>query len=156
MDVMTAAFALVHDYPGGAVALAPVIGKNPATLSHEVNPNYPTAKLGLDDAVKLSVWTQDRRIASAFASQVGCMLLPLPATERECSGIEALTTMAREFAELIAEAGAALADNRVTPNEIARIQEEAAQLVASVETTLHKLTAMAAAGSKPARKAANA
>ncbi len=54
MNATLAAFHLVSDYRGGAVALAPLMGKNPATLSHEVNPNYGAAKLGLEDAIKLS------------------------------------------------------------------------------------------------------
>ena len=46
MNVTLAAFNLVADYPGGAVSLGRMLGKNPATLSHEVNPQYATAKLG--------------------------------------------------------------------------------------------------------------
>lgn len=143
MDVMTTAFNLVHGYPGGAVALAPVLGKNPATLSHEVDPNYPTAKFGLADAVRLSVWAQDRSIASAFASQLGCMLVPLPALDLDCSSFEAITKMAREFGELASEVGDAVRDGKVSANELKRVQDEAAQLVAAVEATVQHVATMA-------------
>lgn len=145
MDVLTAAFQLIHAYPGGAVALAPVLGKNPATLSHEVNPNYPTAKFGLDDAVKLSVWTCDRRIASAFASQVGCMLLPLPQGDETGTTLEDVAAMAREFADLAAEVSKAVADGKVSANELARVQREAAELVGRVETTVKHVAELAGA-----------
>lgn len=155
MDAMTAAYGLVQDYPGGAVALAPVLGKNPATLSHEVNPNYPTAKLGLADAVKLSVWTGDRRIAAAFASQLGCMLLPLPSTRVDCSSFEAVAKMAQEFSDVVQEVSNAVADGKVSPNELERVQHEAAQLVAAVETTIGHLTTLMQQA-QDRRQAANA
>lgn len=143
MDTMTAAFNLVRDYPGGAASLAHVVGKNPATLSHEVNPKYPTAKFGLADAVTLSIWTQDRRVLSAFASEMGCMLVPLPDSAQVGNSFEALSRMSREFAELVGEVSEAVADGRVSPNELARVQGEASQLVASVEATVRHLAAMA-------------
>lgn len=142
MDTMTAAFNLVHGYPGGAVTLAPVLGKNPATLSHEVNPNYPGAKLGLEDAVKLSVWSRDRSIVQAFASQLGCMLLPLPDARLNCTSFEAIAAMAKEFGDLVAEVSEAVSDNKVNANELKRVQAEAAQLVACVETTVAHLASM--------------
>lgn len=144
MDVMSAAFNLVHNYPGGAVALAPMLGKNPATLSHEVSPHYPTAKFGLEDAVKASVWTGDRSIASAFASQVGCMLVPLPQVAGDLNGFEALSKMAKEFGELVGEVGDTVSDGKVTPNELKRVQAEAAQLVAAVEATVQHVAGLVA------------
>lgn len=143
MNILLSAFHTVHDFPGGAVALAPILGKNPATLSHEVNPNYPTAKLGLEDAVKLAVWTQDRRMATAFAAQVGCMLVPLPESVRVGTSFEALASMAKEFAEMVAAVTTAMADDRVTPNDLAMVEAEAAQLVVSVQATVQHVQAMA-------------
>ena len=143
MNILLSAFHVVHDYPGGAVALGPMLGKNPATLSHEVNPNCVGAKMGLEDAVKLSVLTQDRRIATAFAAQVGCMLMPLPDMPRAGTSFEALAGMAREFAELVATVTEAAADGRVSPNELRRVEAEAAQLVVSVQSTVAHVAALA-------------
>lgn len=142
MNVMLAAFNLVHDYPGGAVALGPILGKSPATLSHEVKGSLPHAKFGLSDAVKLSEWTGDRRIAHAFAAQIGCMLVSLPDTHRAGTPLQALADMAREFAELVASVTEAASDNRVTRNELMRVEREAGELVASVQVTVEQLSAM--------------
>ena len=143
MDVMLAAFHLVRDYPGGAVALGPMIGKGAATLSHEVNPNYPTAKLGLDDAVRLSVLTRDKRIATAFAAEVGAMLVPLPDAGMDCTSFGAISAMAREFSEMVGRVGEALADGRVSSNELSAVQAEAARLVAAVQTTVQHVATVA-------------
>lgn len=142
MDVMSAAFNLVHNYPGGAVALAPVLGKNPATLSHEVSPHYPTAKFGLEDAVKLSVWSGDRSIASAFASQVGGMLIPPPDVRVDCTSFTAISRMAQEFSDLVQAVSTAVEDGKVSSNELERVQREAAQLVSAVETTVGHLSTL--------------
>ena len=154
MNISLAAFHTVHDFPGGAVALAPILGKNPATLSHEVNPNYPTAKLGLEDAVKLAVWTQDRRMATAFAAQVGCMLMPLPEVPRAGTCFAALSAMAREFAELVASVTEAAADGRVTPNELKRVETEAAQLMVGVQATVQHIASLAQRRVQAANEAA--
>ena len=154
MNILLAAFHTVHDYPGGAVALAPILGKNPATLSHEVNPNYTTAKLGLEDAVKLAVWTQDRRMATAFAAQVGCMLMPLPESPRGGTCFESLASMAREFAELVASVSEAASDGRVTPNELKSVETEAAQLVERVQATVAHVASLAQRRVQAANEAA--
>jgi hypothetical protein len=119
MDVMHAAFQLVHQYPGGATALAPVLSKTPATLSHEVSPNYPTAKLGLADAVALSKWTGDRSMP------VGTDLIA-----------EHTANLAREFGHLMTEVAKGMADGSINANEMARIEREGSELVAALQSLL--------------------
>jgi hypothetical protein len=138
-DVAQAAFALVRQFPGGAAALAPVVNKTATTLSHEVSPNYPSAKLGLEDAVALSVWSQDWRIANAFVGQMGGMVIPLP---KVCAGetsLAALSELARDFSGLVEQVTGAIADGRVTRNELDRVQTQAAELVASVQATVQRV-----------------
>ena len=85
MNVIDAAYGVVHDYPGGSDSLAPRLGKASVTLSHEVA-RVGTAKLGLDTAVKVSVLTGDFRILDAFALQCGRMVLPLPCADGDHGG----------------------------------------------------------------------
>ena len=47
-------------------------------------------------------------------------------------GLIPLGTMAHEFGQLLGEASTALADGHVTPNELARIQREAGDLLAAL------------------------
>ncbi len=77
-DLQAAAFNVVADYPGGATALAPLIGKAASTLSHEVDLRCQGAKLGLHDAGKLTLVTGDLRIVHAFCALAGGRFEPLP------------------------------------------------------------------------------
>ncbi len=150
MDVNMAAFRLVHDAPGGAAALAPVLGKRADTLSHEVSPNYPSAKLGLADAVTLSEWTGDRQVLNAFAATMGCCVVPLVAEVPGAEGAAAYTAaLASEFGELMAACAAGLADGTVTDNERERIEREGAELMSALQRLLGEVRAINLAG-KPA------
>jgi len=143
MNVQTAAFNLVHDYPGGATALAPLLGKSASTLNHEVEPNYATAKLGLADALKLTMLSKDRGILNAFAMACHCMVLPLPSSPEgiDDDTFTSVTRMAREFAEVISQIAEVTADGAVSDNELGRVEREAAELVAAVQAVLAALQA---------------
>lgn len=78
MDVFDAAYRVAHDFPGGAVALARVLGKNPGTFLNEVNPGQDTHKLGVGDAVAATIAARDFRILSAFADSCGHLVFPKP------------------------------------------------------------------------------
>ncbi|WP_341772648.1 phage regulatory CII family protein, partial [Burkholderia pseudomallei] len=47
MNIIDAAYAVVHDYPGGSESLAPRLGMSAAVLRNKVNPNNATHHLGL-------------------------------------------------------------------------------------------------------------
>lgn len=148
MDVKTAAFNVGHDFKGGVVALAPQIGKNPNTLNAELA-CIGTAKLGLSDAVKMTIVAQDFRVLEAFAGQCGRMTLPLPEMldmEDTNDCLEALARTSREYSELCMEVCASLADKVISDNERARIQREGGQLVASLHQLLAAVDAHHQAG----------
>lgn len=153
MDVNLAAYHLVNDHPGGAATLAPLLGKHQATLSHEVNPNYPSAKFGLADAVTLSVYTRKTTVLDAFAAQMNAVVLMLPTEDEAGTTFSALSTMAKEFADLVERVTAAVADGRVSRNELAAVQREASQLMAAVHSTVRSVSDLAEAEA-PARIAA--
>lgn len=138
-DLESAAYLVVADYPGGAAALAPRIGKAPSTLSHEVDPRCPHAKLGLHDAGKLTVVSGDLRIVHALCALAGGRFQPLPghaAPGAPVDPLAAMGAMAHEFADLVAQAGAALADGNVTQNEMRAIQREAGELLGALNHLL--------------------
>ena len=137
MDVLTAAYHLVADYPGGATALAPQLGKAAGSLSHEVNRNSPHAKLGLVDAVKLTVLSGDTRIVAAFAAEAGGLFIPgVPAGSSDTDTMEALGRLAKEFSDLVGLTTTAMADRRVTSNELDRLEREAGELVVAAQQVL--------------------
>jgi len=144
MDVLTAAFNVVHDYPGGAPALATRLGKASSTLSHEVQAGYPGAKFGLLDALKVTKLSGDLGILNSFAAECGCLVLPvmagvLPVMAGVGSGdgaMLALSKLATEFGDVVSEVSKSLADGSVSDNELLRVEREAGELVAAVQAVL--------------------
>ena len=141
MNLLDAAYNLVHDYAGGASSLAPRLGKSSTYLSAEVSATG-TAKLGLLDADKLTGLTGDLRILRAFALNHGQMLVPLPDAvvlgDDDC--MLRLADTAREFGDLCKEVAGDLVDGRISINELKRIDRECGELIASVHA-LHESVA---------------
>lgn len=133
MNLLDAAYNVVHDYPGGSHSLAPRMGKSATTLSHEVAADG-TAKLGLLDAAKITTLSGDLRILEAFATNCGQMLVPLPAAV-DLQSDDCMLRMAatvREFGDLCTEVAADLQDGKISDNELARIDRECGELIAAV------------------------
>ena len=147
MSVLDAAFHAVHDYPGGASALAVRINKGVSTLCHELRGDG-TAKLGLVDAVKLSHLTGSTAIVQAFAAELGGVFMPL-APAAQSGDIEQLGQAAKEFGELAARYAQAVADGRITRNELVQLEREAIESIGAITTLLMGARARHEAG-KPA------
>lgn len=141
LDLNAAAYNLVADYPGGATALGPLIGKAASSLSHEVDLRCSGAKLGLHDAGKLTCVSGDLRIVHAFCALAGGRFEPLPGSGADAPApallpMAAMAATAHEFGELIGQAGQALADGNVTANELRGIQREAGDLLRALNQLL--------------------
>ncbi len=130
--VLDAAFHAAHDYPGGVAALAARMGKHQGTICHELT-GTGTAKLGLVDALKLSHLTGSRSILNAFASELGCVVLPLPAHHAGIDTFRQIADTAREFGEFITSVADAAGDGEVSANELARVDRELGELVAAAQ-----------------------
>lgn len=146
MNLLDAAYNVVHDAPGGCESLAPRIGKNPTTLDHEVKATG-TAKLGLLTAAKITHFTGDLRILEAWAANAGQMLVPLPAVafplSHDC--FKRLANTAKEFADVVREVGGDLDDDDINDNEMHRIDRECGELIASVHALRQALASRNAA-----------
>lgn len=140
MHLRDVAFNVVHDSPGGAVSLAPRLGKSHTTLAHELN-GTGIAKLGLIDAEKITLLLGDMRILEAFATNCGQMLVPLPAASvlagDDC--MLRLTDSVKEFADVCKEVAGDLADGTISDNELRRIDRECGELIASVHALRESL-----------------
>lgn len=141
MNLRDVAFNVVHDSPGGAVSLAPRLGKSHTSLAHELN-GTGVAKLGLLDAEKITLLLGDMRILQAFAVNCGQMLVPLPdataLSEDDC--MLRLADSAREFGELCKEVGGDLADGQICDNELRCIDKECGELIASLHALREALS----------------
>lgn len=138
MSEMAAAFNVAHDYPGGARALAVAIGENPNTFAHAVT-GTAGAALRITTCRKMGLITRDFRILEAFAREQGFMCVPLPdSLDLDSDTMKALAASSKEFADLVQETCSALAnDGDISPNELARIEKEVGESIASQ----HKLLA---------------
>lgn len=129
--VERAAYDTVHEFRDprrrqrGAVALAPMVGMQPGTLSNKVNPLQDTHLLGLVESIPLQLAASDYRILHAYAHALGHCAYELPCPRAEVSDMEVLNL----FADFVAAAGRkaqtvrdALADRRVTPTEIQQVR----------------------------------
>lgn len=130
MNVLDAAYNAVRDCPGGAAALAPRMGKSPSTLNHELAGDG-SAKLGLMDAVKISHFTGSHAIVQAFADELGGVFIPLSVGARS-DDVQGLGNAAKEFGELASRYANAIADGKVTGNELRAIEREALDSIGAI------------------------
>lgn len=146
MDVITAAFNVVHDADGGVPAMAQVLGKARGTLDHELNPPAgSSAKLGLRDAVKISKRARDFRILYAFAEECEHLCLPAPQNPSKDDSTEAVLKKACQLSRTIAtsfeEMNAALADGTITPAELRTYERDAIQVIAAISDVVRAMRA---------------
>lgn len=152
MNVLDAAFHTVHDYDGGAEALALRLCKSPNTLRHEVRPpRDSTAKLGLLTAIEIMEFSGDLRILNAMCARLNCTPpVPLPCVDDE-NGVTSrhVAVVAQEFSELMAEVARDACDGEITDNELARLERSFNEMVAAGQHMLGHFRQLNAAG-KPA------
>jgi hypothetical protein len=124
MNVIDAADATVHDYPGGSESLAPRVGMSAAVLRNKVNPNNPRNVLGLEEAQRLMRITDDHRILQAQAGDLGYALVRVDDAVSDAAGtvldmVLRVDVAGGEFSRVVS---AAVADGVITPNEMAAIE----------------------------------
>lgn len=130
MNVLDAAYNAVHDYPGGAEALAPRIGVSSGQmLRNKVNPNQEGHHLNLHEAVKVVELTGDARIPAAFASLVGCVIVPVSQFNgiSDMHLLETYTKMMKELGDFSQAFHQSLSDGRITSKEIAALEQQMAE-----------------------------
>lgn len=140
MNITDAAYATVHDYPGGAASLAPRLGMPQAVLNSKVNPNTRTHHLMLEEALRVMVLTGDHRILRAQCDELG-YLPPIPRQVVEVSDaalLETYTRLMSELGDFSREFHAALADGRITNAEIDRMEEEMREFMAAGEQLMQR------------------
>jgi len=143
MNVLDAAYNTVHDYPGGAEALAGRLGKRGTSLCHEVAQNMPHAKLGVLDAMKIMGMSGDLRILHAQAAELQCMVVPLPAFDSPDAATAAhIARVAQEFADVMCAVATGMADGVVTDNELRSIERHWGELIASGQPVLAQARSM--------------
>jgi hypothetical protein len=141
VNVHDAAYHTVHEYPGGSAALASRLVRvdadgnrramSEAVLNSKVNANTRTHHLTLAEADQIMALTGDHRILQALASSHGYTLQPVnaPSAGSVMTAMLATAIAKGDLAEVLA---AAMADNRITPNEATDISRACAAVQAAV------------------------
>lgn len=119
-----AMYAVVHDYRGGAVALAPLVGMASGTLSNKVNPSVDTHKLSVEEAVVIQHAAHDCRIlyAEAAALRHSCIPLGDYAGISDVELLNAYAAMHSKIGALAQSVMKALEDQRITRRECEEVE----------------------------------
>lgn len=121
MNILDAAYHTVHDFLGGASALASRMGiKSPAVLNSKVNPNTHTHHITLLEAVKLMEITGDSRILQEMCAQLGKVAIDLPdIPESQCdtSLMDTFLCIGIKKGDISALFKEMMADGRITQGE---------------------------------------
>lgn len=148
MDIRDALYHTVRNYPGGARALAPRIGKSGTTLSHEVNPpDGSSAKAGLLDAVAIMELTGDHSLLHALNQHMGYVTVPMPTLHEahEDTGVQ-VAVLAKEFGDVMVEIAQGAADAEINDNELRSLHRQWAELVSAGNVLLATWAAKNAEG----------
>lgn len=146
MNVLDAAYAVVHDYPGGSESLAPRMGgMSPAILRNKVNPKNSTHHLTLVEASRVTGLTGDLRILHAFAAENGRVLIT-PAFGEDVSDMAVLEVVAAMWSrngDLGTAVHHALADGVLTQTELGVIRDAAYRVQQNLAALVGRLEGMA-------------
>ncbi|BAK75802.1 Gp65 protein [Pseudogulbenkiania sp. NH8B] len=121
--VLDAAHSVVHDYPGGAEALATRLKMASSTLRSQVNVNANTHVFGLKTAVTASQLTGDPRILFAFASELGYVCMPGEGIELDVSPLMAVSQLMAAHGDVGQVVHEALSDGRISSAEQDAIED---------------------------------
>lgn len=144
MSFADAAFHTVHDYPGGAVSLAPRLGSMPPkVLSNKVNPHCDTNELTLKEASRLMAMTGDYRILHALCQEHGHAAIQLvDGPIGDLSVLERITTIWKEVGDVGQTVQRILSDSKVEKREVAELAnevQEAIEALLALKVTLEEL-----------------
>ena len=143
--VADAAYNTVHDYPGGAEALAPRMGKSAKVLDSKVSRNVSTHHLTLHEAVQIMGLTGDHRMLRAICRHLG-YLDPIRAVVYEGIADEQLLELVAAFYSETGDVSrslvAALADGRVTQREFASFDEQTIEAMTALAELRDRLRGM--------------
>lgn len=142
MDVLDAAYATVHDFPGGASALAPRAGfSSPHVLNSKVRPGCSTHHLTLLEADRLIGITGDVRVLRAMAQAHGYLLLPMPGADAADDGdvLGGVLHMDAAGGEFAGSIRAAVDDGLITRRELQAIERDSHSTQAAIVLLVRKL-----------------
>lgn len=120
------AYRLAHEFTGGAVALASLMGKGEKVLQNKLNPNSETHYLNISELEMLADFANgNTALAEYFAQKDNAAVVPLPACEitGDMSLLDAFMEASSQDGMFAYEFKQAWADGRVTVQEFERLEK---------------------------------
>jgi hypothetical protein len=148
MKLSDAAYATVHDFPGGASALAPRMrddgSMSSTVLSNKVKLENPRNQLSLFEADRLMSLTGDLRILHALADQHAHVCVPadMQAPASDMAVLELVTQVWRSNGDVGSTVADILADGKVEAHELPALREAIYRMQMALFTLLHRLEGM--------------
>lgn len=142
--IETAAYDLVHDYPGGAKRMAAKVNMNAGTLQHKVNPSMETHHLTLKESVSLMFVSRDFRLLHAICHELGhaCLCAGEYKDMADAEFLNHFSHAVSEFGEMAAAINKALDDGKITPAEIRAVRKETLEAIAALASIPARLEGM--------------
>lgn len=131
MDLTLSLQRAVRGFALGSEALAARLRLSVTSLNHKVSPTYAGAHASPEEAAEICEVTGDHGFLHALSARLGYVALPV-GVGQEHGSMQALAETVREFGELASAAASGMADGRVTGNEMACIDAEAAEAIAAI------------------------
>lgn len=144
MNILDAAYNTVHDYPGGANALAPRMGiRSPAVLNSKVNPNTETHHITLLEVSKLMELTGDYRVLQRLNAQHGKVAINLPSIPecRDTALTDLVLSIGMNGGDICAQFKEMMADGRITRGEaidMSKVIHALHEILAELEVQINK------------------
>ena len=139
-----AVYNTVHDFPGGARALATYLSVRPGTLSNKADPACDTHHLNVSEALAIMLVADDYRILHALAVETHHGLIQLSdlTGTSDMELLDAYTRMNKELGDVAAAMGRAFADRILTRTEYGGIRREIFQAINAQLELLRRLEAV--------------
>lgn len=140
IDIFDAAYHTAHDYPGGAVALAARLGKNPGTFLNKLNPGCETHHLTLSEAVQIQSLSGDHRVLHAMAATLGEICVPAPDFSKvsDSALLELFATMISEGGDFARKFNECLAQKRYAAKGYVELKREAYEFLQAIVELTHR------------------
>lgn len=136
-DVLDAAYAVVHGYPGGVAALALRMGMSANTLKHKVNPNNNTHHLSLREAVMVQELANSAAILHCMADALGYTCARATPGDDAATPIDVMAALYTCMADLQhAVADGLHGDRTLSINQMRRIDHHAQESIAAISNVL--------------------
>ena len=124
MKLTHLAYRLGHQFKGGVVALASMMGKNDKVLASKLNPNVDTHHLNIEELAMMADFTNTNiDVAQYFAEKANAVVVKLPSIPdaSDMGLLDGYMAIMRELGDMSAEFQTAYEDGDISIKEFERI-----------------------------------